>query len=144
MELVSARRKDRRSGHAVLEVALLSPWIFFLFVGTFDVGMYVYALICAQNAARVAAVYTSSNSTLAADSSGACQYVLNEMNAMHNVRSLSTCGSLPVIVNATSVTGADGASASSVSVTYQTDQFIPMPGLMGRFTFTRIAQMRIR
>lgn len=46
-------RSLRNRGHAVIEVALLSPWIFFLFVGTLDMGFYTHALIATQNAARV-------------------------------------------------------------------------------------------
>jgi Flp pilus assembly protein TadG len=46
-------------GHAMLEAALLLPWVLFLFVGAFDLGFYNYALISTQNAARVAAWYTS-------------------------------------------------------------------------------------
>ena len=53
--------------------------------------------------------------------------------------------SLPLIVSASLVpVGADGAAASSVSVTYQSPQLIPIPGLMGRLTVTRTAQMRVR
>jgi hypothetical protein len=66
------------------------------------------------------------------------------MSAMANVRGLNSCNSLPVIVTATSGTGVDGGAATNVSVTYQTDQFFPLPGLPGRLTITRTAQMRIR
>lgn len=129
----------------MLETALLSPWIFFLFAGIFDVGMYGYALISTQNAARAAAVFTSTTTAKAADSARACQFALSEMNALPNVRALSSCNSLPLIVSASLVpVGADGAPASSVSVTYQSPQLIPIPGLTGRLTVTRTAQMRVR
>src|SRR5438128_767679 len=48
-------RRRRQDGHAVIEIALLAPWIFFLFAGTLDMGFYLSALIATQNAARVAA-----------------------------------------------------------------------------------------
>ena len=50
------RRKKRNgeSGSAMVEVALLAPWIFFLFVGVFDMGFYSYMAICVENAARAA------------------------------------------------------------------------------------------
>jgi Flp pilus assembly protein TadG len=141
---VSGMRRRRDQGHAVVEVSLLAPWILFLFVGAVDVGFYSYALICTQNAARVAATYTSSNSSLAGDSVGACQSALAEMSTMANVRSLTSCGSYPLIVTATSEPGVDGSAASTVSVTYRTDQMIPIPGLLsGRLTVTRKAQMRV-
>jgi Flp pilus assembly protein TadG len=127
-----------------MEVALLSPWIFFLFAGAFDLGFYSYALIATQNAARVAVEYTSRSSTTAADSSGACQYALDEMKAMRNVRNLTNCNSTPLIVTASAVTGVDGSPASSVSVTYQSDRFIPIPGLMGQLNVTRTVQMMLK
>ena len=140
----SGKQKRPDQGHAVIEVSLLAPWILFLFVGALDLGFYSYALICTQNAARVAAIYTSSSSALAADSAGACQAALAEMNTMANVRSLSSCTSYPLIVTATSGAGVDGDAASTVSVTYQTNQLIPIPGLLrSRLTVTRQAQMRI-
>lgn len=138
-------KRDRgRRGHAVVEVSLLTPWILFIFAGVLDMGFYGYALISTQNAARVAVEYTSGGTATAADSAGACTYVLSELNSMSNVRSLSTCDSLPVQVTATQVIGADGLAASSVSVTYQTVLMIPIPGLLGQFTVTRTAQMRLR
>jgi Flp pilus assembly protein TadG len=136
--------KRRQRGHAVIEIAMLSPWIFFLFAGIVDMGFYAYALISTENAARVAVVYTSTSSTVAADSTGACTYALAELNSMSNVRGVSTCNSLPVQVTASQVTGADGQPASSVSVTYQTITMIPIPGLTGQLTVTRTAQMRLR
>jgi Flp pilus assembly protein TadG len=147
MSLVSwggQRRLGSRRGHAVVETALLSPWIFMLFAGTFDLGMYGYALISTENAARTAAVYTSASTVNADNSSKACQYALSEMNSLPNVQGVSSCDSYPLIVSASAVTGADGAAASSVSVTYRTPQLIPIPGVMGRLTVTRIVQMRCR
>jgi hypothetical protein len=48
------------------------------------------------------------------------------------------------VVTATSVTGVDGNPASNVSVAYTTNQLIPVPGLTGKTTVTRIVQMRIK
>jgi Flp pilus assembly protein TadG len=133
-----------RRGHAVLEVALLSPWIFFLFVGTLDMGFYTHALIATQNAARAAAAHTSRNAFTAADSAAACQYALAELKAMSNVRTLANCNSTPLIVTASAVTGVDGWPASSVSVTYQSNRMIPIPGLVGQLNVTRIVQMMVK
>src|SRR5437016_6104054 len=135
------REKWRERGHAVIEVALMAPWIFFLFMGTLDFGFYAYAIIAVQNAARVAVMQTSLNSTTAANSTLACQYALTELNTLPNAGSLSTCGGLPVVVNATAVVDSDGANASQVAVTYQTINMIPIPGLAGSLTLTRTAQM---
>ena len=138
-----SRRRRSSRGHAVVEVALLSPWIFFLFMGTFDLGFYTHALIATQNAARAAASYTSRSAATAADSTGACKYALAELKAMGNVRGLSSCGSSPLVVTASSVTGVDGSPASSVSVTYQSNNLIPIPGLTGQLNITRTVQMMV-
>ena len=140
-------KRRARSGHAAVEIALMAPWIFFLFVGVFDFGFYAYAAIATQNAARVGAMYTSSSSTLASDATGACTYVLEEMRQLPNVRNAVTaCTALPLIVTAASVDpGVDGAPASRVSVTYQTIPMIPIPGIMtGQLALTRNVEMRIK
>lgn len=136
-------RGPGKSGHALLELALLSPWLFFLFAGVFDVGMYTVALQSAENAARVGALYTASSSGAAADSAGACQYALEELKTMANVRSLTTCSSAPLVVTAAAITGVDGAPASRVTVAYTTPLLIPLPFLPGRVTITRSADVRV-
>src|SRR5437016_1297390 len=140
-----APRMCRRKGNALIELTLLSPWVLFLFVGIVDMGFYCYSLIAVENAARVAAEYTSTSASVAASQSGACTKVLAELSSLPNVSGLSTCGATPLTVTATSVTGIDGGAATSVSVTYQGVQLIPIPGLlMGRLNVTRIVQMRVQ
>lgn len=134
-----------KRGHAVIEVSLLAPWIFFLFVGVFDMGYYAVALICTQNAARAAVAYTASSSGTAGDGVGACVYALIETNALSNTRTLSSCDAAPLTVTAVSLAqGADGAPASQVTVVYQTPNLITMPGLAGQFNITRMAQLRVK
>ncbi len=132
-----------RRGHSVLEVALLCPWLFFVFAGILDTGFYLYALVATENAARAAVEYTSKSTTLAVNSSVACQYALNGLQALPNVRNVSSCGGAPVTVTAAQVTGADGSAAASVTVTYQTNLLIPIPGIPARMNITRTVQMRI-
>ncbi len=64
--------RDKRSGHSVLEFAFFLPYLLFLFVGTFDWGFYSWALLATENAARTAALYTSSSSSTASNSTAAC------------------------------------------------------------------------
>lgn len=129
----------------MIELTLLVPWFLFLFVFTIDMGFFNYSMISVENAARIAAEYTSQSSSTAADSTDACTLVLNELVALPNVgTSVTSCSALPVIVTASSVTGTDGSPATSVTVTYQTKQMIPIPGyLMGQLTFNRTVQMRV-
>jgi hypothetical protein len=138
------RAKAGTRGQAVLEIALLTPWIFFLFAGSLDMGFYSYALIATQEAARTAVEYTSRSAAAAADSSGACQYALAGMRAINNVRNLSSCSAAPLVVTARAMNDPDGFSESSVSVAYTTDAFIPIPGIARQFTITRTLQMMLR
>lgn len=135
----------RENGSALIELSLLAPWILFLFVGIVDVGFYCYAMISVENAARVAAEYTSQSSTLAGNQSAACTMVRQELVNLPNLVNLSSCGATPLTVSANSVTGTDGSPATSVSVTYQGVSLFPIPGLlMGRLNITRNVQMRVR
>ena len=132
-------------GHAVMEAALLLPWVLFLFVGAFDLGFYNYSLINTENAARVAAWYTSQSTSTSTDATTACTYALAELSAMPNVGTgVTTCGASPVVVTASQVTGTDGTEASQVTVSYTSPQMIPIPGLLkGQYTFNRTVQMRL-
>lgn len=134
-------RAGNRRGHSVIEVALMAPWIFFLFVGIFDFGFYAYALICVENAARVAVMYTSLTGAVAGDSGLACtQYVLPELQRLPGTKN---CGG-NVAVSATPTIGPDGNLASRVSVTYEGGALIPIPGLVdSRMSITRTAEMRV-
>ncbi len=143
-------KKSKRHGGSALEMALLLPWYLFLFVGAFDWGFYAHALISTESAARVAVLYASTSSTTAADSTGVCNYALEELRISANVGTTVTCpsSSLPLITTTQLVTGAssaDGQNAAQVSVEYQTLGVIPIPGLLQRQPiFYRVVQMRLR
>ena len=109
-------------------------------------GFYNYALMTTESAARVAALYTSTSSSQAADSTTACTYVLQELASNINMGGVSACGAgSPVSVSAASVTGPDGLSASKVTVTYTTAQMIPIPGILaGKLTIRRAVTMKLR
>jgi Flp pilus assembly protein TadG len=141
----SFRSKQRTRGSTLIEITLLAPWIFFMFVFVIDMGFYTYALISVQNAVRVGAEYTSGSTTTAADQSGACTRILAELGSLPNLSGVSTCSSAPLTVTAVSVNGTDGAAATTVTVTYQGLQMIPIPGfLTGQLSFTRTVQMRVK
>ena len=138
-------KKNRRKGHAVIEASLLMPMLVFLFVGTFDMGFYLYDLINVENAARVAVEYTATSTFTQSDTNNACTLARAELANVPNLAGVSSCGSLPLKVTASAVTGDDGAAASQVSVQYQSSLFIPIPGLLtGQLNITRVAKMRLR
>ena len=145
MRRILSKRRSTTRGHAAMEVALFAPFIFFMFAGALDMGFYEVSLIATQNAARVAAEYTSKSASTAVDSAAACTYVLDEMKTISNVHNLTSCGASPLVVTATSLpAGVDGSPATSVSVTYTSDKMIAIPGLTNKLSVTRTVQMRIR
>ncbi len=147
---VAGPLRYKQRGSSIIEVALMAPWIFFLFVGVFDFGFYAYAAICTQNAARAAALAgaVSPPGTMASQAT-VCPIVLNEMNSLPNTRTIAGCtGTLsqtqPVVVTITQPNGPDGDPASQVSVQYLTVPLIPIPGvLFGQISLTRTVTVRL-
>ena len=150
------------SGHSAVETALMLPWLIFSFMGTLDFGFATYALISVENAARVAAIYASSNSiiaqaTVASPGSGlACTYVLAEMrnapNVGRNRQPVTTCWpSDPVQVAAAynptayNIPGTPlFLDTATVSVTY-TLRLLAIPAIMpSQITITRRVEYPIR
>jgi Flp pilus assembly protein TadG len=148
------RRKRQRGGSA-LEMALLLPWYFFLFVGTFDWGFYAHALISTEAAARTAVLYTSQSAAKASDQAGACILANEEMRIVPNISNTdaTTCNASPLIVTAVQAgPGGSGvatpdltSSASQVTVSYTTLSLIPIPFVLtNKATFVRVVMMRLR
>ena len=139
--------RQKQSGQSLIELVFIFPLLLFLFIGVFDWGFYAWSLITTENAARAAALYTSSSAGTAGNSAGACTYALAELAYAPNVGGpgLSSCSSSPLTVTASAVTGPDGADASQVSVAYQTMPLIPIPGLLtGQITITRAVVIPLR
>lgn len=140
----------RRRGQAVVEVALLIPWLAFAFIAAFNFGIFAYALISTQNAARTAATYASQSLTVAQGGgivTQVCPYVLGELGDAPGVGAgVSSCTASPVTVSVTAETPGSGAmNTVKVSVTYNTMQLIPLPGLMaGSLAITQTVEMPIR
>jgi Flp pilus assembly protein TadG len=137
---------SKTRGAAMLELALLSPWVIFLFIGALDWGFYAVSLVTLENATRVAAVYASSSTGNITQTGIICGLVINEMGSLSNMQGVSTCGgSSPVSVTPTLISpGIDGSQEAKVSVTYTTPPLIPIPGLLAKqFTITRTVKMRI-
>jgi Flp pilus assembly protein TadG len=149
-KIISEKPRNARKGHAVIEVALIAPFIFFLFAGALDMGFYIYAAVAVENAARVAALHMASSADLAADANApafARTYVCNDLRVLPNVGTTCPTTIVSVSVPAQPFSGTDGDPATQVSVTYTTVPLIPIPGLnpgpRGQWTFTRVVQMRL-
>ncbi len=155
----------------MVELCLMAPWIFFLFIGVMDFGYFAYAAIQVESAARVAAMRTSAD-TASQSSAIACAAVLPELKFLPNIMTtVTSCNAAPLVVTqntycGASVTGVPAcaggatptlcadctapapngplAASSEVVVTYNSPQFIPIPGLLnGKLNLTRKAEMRI-
>jgi hypothetical protein len=136
----------------------MAPWIFFLFVGVFDFGFYAYGGICTENAARVAALQTASTPGLSGAQlqTLACNAASLEMIRVPNrFNFVAGCGSGPLqvtqqtLTNATTPACADcGIDATAVSslvtVTYQSNLFVPIPGIVAnQLNLTRTSEVRM-
>jgi Flp pilus assembly protein TadG len=137
-------RLGKRRGAAMMELALFSPWMIFLFVGTLDWGFYAYSLVTLETATRNAASYNATHAS-PTNADMACEIVTNEMQTVVNMAGVTTCGGGSAIsVSATQVPGPDTAPAARVAVTYKTPQLIPIPGLLAKqFTITRVVTMKL-
>jgi len=138
--------RKRARGGAMLEMVLISPWIFFLFIGALDWGFYASALVSLQAGVHSAVLYTASGLSTAASTSEACTIVLNEIRKLPNIGSSTTdCSSNPTVTATYLATGPGGAPASRVTLTYTSITLVPVPGLLRKqFTVTRSAVMRLR
>ena len=134
------RSKHSERGNSLVETALMSPWIFLMFIAILNVGFYAYATICTQNAARVAALAVASSDV--AGTTEACTAVRLEMANLPNANEFGTCTSdtLQVTVAADTVAG---EPTRRVTVRYRTIPLMPIPGLTGRLTFSRSAEVRL-
>jgi Flp pilus assembly protein TadG len=140
---------SRQSGQAIIEVTLLIPWMVLAFIAAFNFGIFAYALVSTQNAARSAAMYASQSLTVAQNGSIVtlvCPYALGELGDAPGVGTVTICTGTPVTVTVTPKTpGAGNMNTVQVSVTYQTMQLIALPGLMaGSLAITRSVEMPIR
>lgn len=146
---MTLRSLERRTGQAVIEVTLLVPWVVFSFVAAFNFGIFAYAMISTQNAARSGAMFAAQSLAVAQSGSAVtqvCPYVLGELGDAPGAGSLASCTSSPVTVTVTPRTpGSGNMNTVTVAVTYSTMQLIPLPGLMaGSLSITRSVEMPIR
>lgn len=156
--MIFARQKSRKreKGNAIMEFALIAPLLFPLMLVVFDFGLYAYAFISVQNAARVASLRNSGGVDSAADQAGACAMAIEEMRGMPNISSSfsSSCGSAPLSVTAVylcpaptncsgSLASVDNGPAAKVTVTYSVPDLFRFP-IVAPQTISRSSQMRIR
>jgi hypothetical protein len=150
-------RTRSRRGQSVIEFTLMAPWILLLFMGIFDLGFYCYALVMTENAARVAALRVQEEGGVdAVTRQTVCDFVISEMRMMTNVGFIgdadgtndATCLTPPLQVGVEDIPISDARSADRiepgvlVTVTYDTIQLFPIPGIAGQLSMTRTVLVR--
>ncbi len=134
--------KRGKAGNNIIEFSLLVPWYLFLFMGSFNMGLYGYAMVSVENAARIAAVH-SSGSLAAVTDGKACTLVLDQLTFLPNPPTV--CTGNPLTVSSTAVSGPEGVanSAAQVTVTYVMPAVANVPGMPGQYTISRTVTMKI-
>jgi Flp pilus assembly protein TadG len=147
--------KRGEKGNAILEFGLIVPLLAPLLLVVFDFGMYAYAFISVENAARVVAARNSGGPDTAGDQATGCAMAIQEVQGMPNIgASFSTpCTASPLIVTSVLCSGtgacgsasatADGQPAVAVTVSYNMPPVFQFP-ILGPVTITRGVQMKIR
>ena len=122
-----------RRGAAVVELAVLLPFLAFVFFVTIDYSRIFYYTVTVTNAAVGGALYGSQDATHAADAAGIQAAALADAT---NLRPTPT-------VTATAGRDADGNPTINVTVTYTFRTITNYPGLPGQVTVSRTASMRV-
>ena len=154
------RRNKSARGNAFVEVALMAPWIFLLFLAIFNFGFFAYAGISVSNSARAAVLEMGRRNSNSLDQVLACSIVKKELEYLPNSVAWraggadTACDRAPLVVtvgNAGSAIpgknpdGTDNGAllAARVRVTYTSIQLFPLPFLQGLMTLSRKAEMRV-
>jgi len=144
----SERRKNR-AGQSVVEVALMAPWIFFLFVGVIDLGFWCYSLVSFENGTRAAGLYASTHplppSTTQNEVLGlqtqlqkvACA----EMTYVINIP--ANCANVTVSIPVTTIYGGNTPDHVSFLVTAPVVPMIPLPGLLQAGNVSRRVEVAV-
>lgn len=122
-----------RRATAAVELAVLLPFLVFVFVIGVDFGRVFYHCLTLTNCARNGAVYGSQDPTHAADTAGI------------QAAALVDAGNLRPAPTVTSATGtdADGNPCVQVTVTYTFQTITGYAGIPSSIPLSRTVQMRV-
>ncbi|MGH9722177.1 MAG: TadE/TadG family type IV pilus assembly protein [Bryobacteraceae bacterium] len=144
-----------RKGNTLIEFALVAGVLFVLLLVVLNLGLYSYAFISVQNAARVAAARNAGGLESAVDQAAACAMTIEELRGLPNLGSSfsSSCTAAPLRVSSVLCSGsaacggspasADGAPAALVTISYDVPAAFQLP-MLSVTQITRTAQMKIR
>jgi Flp pilus assembly protein TadG len=125
-------RRPRR-GAAAVELALLLPFLSFLFVAGVDYARIFYYYLTVTNCARSGALYASIDAAHAIDTAG--------IQSAAKAESAELASQLTI----SSTTGSDSAGNPfvAVTVTYPFKTIADFPGVPSSATLSRTVQMRV-
>jgi Flp pilus assembly protein TadG len=125
--------KANRGGVAVVELAILLPFLFFIFVAAVDYARVFYYYLTVTNCACQGALYASTDHTHALDTSGI------------QTAALADAADLKPTPSVSSTTGTDSAGNPlvKVTVTYPFKTVTSFPGIPSSVTIRRTVQMRV-
>jgi Flp pilus assembly protein TadG len=129
-----ARAVKRRDGAAAVELALLAPFLAFLFVAAVDYGRVFYYSITLENCARNGALYAS-DPTNAAFS----RYTSASDAALADASNLSPAPT----VTSTSGTDSSGQAYVTVTVTWTFHTLTSYPGIPSSTTLSRSVRVNV-
>jgi Flp pilus assembly protein TadG len=127
-----AKRLQRRAAAAV-ELAVVLPFLAFIFVVAVDYCRIFYYSLTIQNAARSGAFYACQSASNSIDTTGI-------QTAAHN--DTSNLSPAPTVTSSTSV-DKDGNSEVAVTVSYTFNTITGFPGVPSSTTLNRTASMRV-
>ena len=137
--------RRRCGGHAVVELALIGPWLFLMFAAILNFGIYMYAASSVANAARAAALEAArTNSPLLLTQ--ACDIAVREMLYLPGINTGLPCNAAPLNIALATVVTRDTAVANGgaqVRITYTVPPLFLLPGMLPALTISRVAEMRI-
>jgi Flp pilus assembly protein TadG len=128
-----SRVPGSRRATAAVELAVLLPFLVFVFVIGIDFARVFYHCITLTNCARNGAVYGSADPTHAADAAGI------QAAALADATNLSPT---PTITSAPG-TDADGHPCVQVTATYTFQMITSYVGIPSAFNLSRTVQMRV-
>jgi Flp pilus assembly protein TadG len=128
-----SRASGSRRAVAAVELAVLLPFLMFVFVAGVDFARVFYHCITLTNCARNGAVYGSADATHAADTAGI------QAAALADATNLSPT---PTITSAVG-TDADGHPCVQVTAAYTFRMITSYAGIPSSFDLSRTVQMRV-
>ena len=122
-----------RRATAAVELALLLPFLMFVFIAGVDFARVFYHCTILTNSARCGALYGSKDPTHAADTAGI------QAAALADAGNLSPTPT----VSSTTATDTDGNPCVQVTVEYTFQSIIGYAGIPGSVNLSRTVQMRV-